>query len=475
MYEPLLDDESAARARGGDRDDTNFLRRSPLINDSEASGYRMVDRGAGAVDRDLGRSLLSTPRLERNLQGVWGDRDLVEEGDPLDHAKDDSFVASKMQSAKTAMGAGQRAGAQAERFRNKFASIRKRHFGGILNYKNWGWVRRMRERKLRTQIGAEFGTPARAQGAAPAPDVADLDQQPAADVGNPEAGGISNHRAAVPQKSALKVRGGRQHTAETLLPETVAANERVDQAVETESAAGAPFAQGGAHFKKLDAQHDGKKARFAGLPQAANPLLTGQLLFGAQPAQRPAAPVDGEDALKTYGSAMESSYSAEQKRRAAASAQTSADQGDLAAPLYGREVAARSNFWNGYWSAEQANAKPTSRARTGKRVQFSEPDEEDLMDKSDPNRPFAKQDAKHNARKSARRSKIDKSLAAYLAAHPDEAKNAEQDGRERHAQEPVVQFPDNDPLIHSSNDTGSENVQPGMIEEEEKDADYWNR
>jgi hypothetical protein len=476
MFERLIDDDVAAKVRRDPRGDTEFLRSAPLLEDEQARSLRSVDRGAGPVDRDLGRSLNSTPRLERTLKGYWGDRGDLEEDDPVENAKDDNFISGYTKTAERAFSAGSRAGKRADEYRNKFASIRKRRFGGFLNFNNWGWVRRMRERKLRAQMNAEFGAPAQSPANVPAAAVPDdVGQEAAAELGSAPSAPVPRHRTAVPQKSALKVRGGRQHTPDTLLPKAVEANERVDQAVETESAAGAPFAQGGAHFKKLDAQHDGKKARFAGLPQAANPLLTGQLLFGAQPAQRPAAPVDGEDALKTYGTAMESSYSAEQKRRAAASAQTSADQGDLAAPLYGRKVAARSNFWNGYWSAEQANAKPTSRARAGKRVQFSEPDEEDLMDKSDPNRPFAKKDAKHNASKSARRSKLDESLAAYLAAHPDEAKNAEQDGRERHAQEPVVQFPDNDPLIHSSNDTGAENVQPGMIEEEEKDADYWNR
>lgn len=472
MFEPLLDDESAARARGGDRDDTNFLRRSPLINDSEASGYRLVDRGAGAVDRDLGRSLLSTPRLERNLQGVWGDRDLVEEGDPLDHAKDDEFVASKLKSAERAMGAGQRAGAQAERFRNKFASIRKRHFGGILNYKNWGWVRRMRERKLRSQIGAEFGTPARAQGAAPAPAVADLDQQPAAELASPETGAMPNHRAAVPQKSALKVRGGRQHTADTLLPETVAANAGVDQAVETESEAGAPFSQGGEYFKKLDAKYK-KRVVFKGLPEAANPLLTGQLLFGVQPAQVPAGPVKGEGALKTYGSAMESSVAAEAKRREAAEAQTSADQGELAAPIMGRNVADRTNFWNGYWNAEQANPKPTSRARTGKHVQFQEPEQEDLMDKSDPRRPFAMRHTRDVESKLEKRNKFNKTREAFLAKNPGLAEEADREGSERQAQEPVMQFPDIETGARVENQGGDEGEGLGMLEEE-KDEHYWD-
>lgn len=473
MFEPLLDDESAARARGGDRDDTNFLRRSPLVDDSEASGYRMVDRGAGAVDRDLGSSLLSTPRLERNLQGVWGDRDLVEEDDPLDHAKDDDFVASKIHSAKRAMGAGQRAGAQAERFRNKFASIRKRHFGGILNYKNWGWVRRMRERKLRAQIGAEFGTAARPQGAAPAPAVAELDQHPAADVGNPEAGGMPNHRAAVPQKSALKVRGGRQHTADTLLPEAVAANAGVDQAVETESEAGAPFSQGGEYFKKLNANFKRGRAVFKGLPEAANPLLTGQLLFGVQPAQQPAGPVEGEGALKTYGSAMESAAAAEDKRREAATAQTSADQGELAAPIMGRNVAARTNFWNGYWNAEQANPKPTSQARTGNRVRFQDPEQGDLMDKSDPDRPFAMRHARHAASRLERKNKYNKAREAFFAKNPGVAEDAERDGSERHAQEPVMQFPDIGSGARAENQGGDEGADSGMLEEE-KGEHYWD-
>lgn len=477
MFERLLDDDQAANARNRDRDDSSFLRRSPLLGESEGGGLGMADRGGGAVDRDLGRSLLSTPRLERNLQGYWGNRGELEEDDPVDFAKDDEFIDSTRETANRALRAGMGAGEAAEKYRSRFASIRKRHFGGFLNFKNWGWVRRMRERKLRAQLGAEFGAPAPApastQAAAPSPDsAAEAVQLSAPDLGSAPIGPVPSHRRAVPQKSALKVRGGRQHTGATLLPRSAEANEQVDQAVETESEAGAPFAHGGAHYKKLDAKHDGKKARLLGLPQSTNPLLTGQLLFGAPSAPVPAGPVEGEDALKNYGSAMESSYQAEQKRRAAASIQTHTDQGDLAAPLFGRNVAARSNFWNGYWGAEQTNAKPTSRARTGKRVQFSEPDAEDLMDKSDPNRRFAKRDAVHIAGKAARRSVLSKSLAEFHAANPGDAEAAEQEGRKLHAQEPVMQFPDNDSLRHSGD--GAEAVHPGLIEEE-KDADYWDR
>ncbi|MFM8516165.1 MAG: hypothetical protein ACKOBJ_07900 [Actinomycetota bacterium] len=427
-----------------------------MLGESEGGGLGMADRGGGAVDHDLGRSLLSTPRLERNLQGYWGNRGELEEADPVDFAKDNEFIDSKKETASRALRAGMGAGEAAEKYRSRFASIRKRHFGGFLNFKNWGWVRRMRERKLRAQLGAEFGAPA-----------------PAPDLGRAPIGPVPSHRTAVPQKSALKVRGGRQHTGATLLPESAEANEQVEQAVETESEAGAPFAHGGAHYKKLDAKHDGKKARLLGLPESSNPLLTGQLLFGGPSASVPAGPVEGEDALKTYASAMESSNQAEQKRQAAASIQTHTDQGDLAAPLFKKKkYAARSNFWNGYWGAEQTNAKPTSRARTGKGVQFSEPDAKDLMDKSDPNRKFAKKDAVHIAGRAERKSALSKRYAEFHAANPGYAEEFESHGRERHAQEPVMQFPDNDSLRHSGD--GAEAVHPGLIEEE-KDAHYWDR
>jgi len=447
MFERLLDDDQAANARNRDRDDSSFLRRSPLLGESEGGELGIADRGGGAVDRDLGSSLLSTPRLERNLQGYWGNRGELKEDDPVDFAKDDEFIDSTKETASRALSAGMGAGEAAEKYRSRFASIRKRHFGGFLNFKNWGWVRRMRERKLRAQLGAEFGAPA-----------------PAPDLGRAPIGPVPSHRTAVPQKSALKVRGGRQHTGATLLPISAEANEQVEQAVETESEAGAPFAHGGAHYEKLNAKHDGKKAKLLGLPASSNPPLTGQLLFGGLSASVPAGPVEGEDALKNYGSAMDSSYQAEQKRRAAASVQTNMDQGDLAAPLYGRNVAWRSNVWNGFWGAEQINAKPTSRARTGKRVQFSEPDAEDLMDKSDPNRQFAKTDARHVAGKTARRRVLSKSLAEFHAANPGVAERAEQKGRNLHAQGPVMQFPDNDSLRHSGD--GAEAVHPGLIEEE---------
>lgn len=170
---------------------------------------------------------------------------------------------------------------------------------------------------------------------------------------------------------------------------------------------------------------------------------------------------------------MESAAAAEDKRRAAATAQTSADQGELAAPIMGRKIADRTNFWNGYWNAEQANPKPTSRARTGNRVRFQDPEQDDLMDKSDPNRPFAMRHGRDAARKLEKRNKINKAREEFFAKNPGVAEEAERDGSERHAQEPVMQFPDIETGARVENQGGDEGVESGMLEEE-KGAHYWD-
>ena len=421
----------------------------PLLDPEQSRGLGTVDRGGGVVDMDLGRALNSTPRLENNMRRYWGDAD--EDFDPdvdsLDYARDDEFIMGVKDRANRAVVAGQAAGNDAKEFRKKLTKVHEKRSGGVLNPKNWGWVQRGREKKLRAQLQAAYPTPkSLAQGEGPRAIEGQQEVREPSDQG-PVAQDTHEprHRAAAPGKSNLKVRGGGAHTNQTLLPESKAALQAADAAVQEEAAAGVPFAAAGAYAGKHDVTMVGsadRKPRITGAAAQANPLLTGQLLFGVQQAS-PAVSPEARAGLKQYASAMDKSNAAEGALRSATARQVRADQGSVAMPgpdLTGDLRGFRTPFYNGYWNQEISDPKPTAQARTGKRVHFDATAEQEPLEARDPNRPFAQADAHHQAQKALRAAGTSKQLEALRKFDPEGWVKAGEAGAAVHDVEPRVPF-----------------------------------
>lgn len=387
----------------------------PLLAPEQAQGIGTLDRGGRPVDIDLGRALNSTPRLEQNARGYWGNPDYDPTTDSPEFARDDEFIEEAKDRAVDAVRAGQRAGADAEAYRAKFASIRKKHAGGFLNPKNWDRTRARREEKLRSRIQQDYpATPASTASPVQSPPVT----APSSAVNNPVEQGpaiaASRHRTAVPAKSALRSRGG-QAPSRVPLPDVADAEKRVAEAFEREATVSQPFAAGGEHAGKLDATMRGGVPRTVGLEDARSPLMTGQLLFGAT-SSAPKVSDQARGQVSDYVKAMGATHGEEVAARAAYARQNRADQGDAAMDIpdfTGPMKLYRTPFFNGYWQREQANPQPTAQATSGKSVRFDSSAEQVPYEQRDPARQFMVKQAVHDKAKQARRAKIDAELNAY--------------------------------------------------------------
>ena len=387
----------------------------PLLAPEQAQGIGTLDRGGRPVDIDLGRALNSTPRLERNARGYWGNPDYDPTTDSPEFARDDEFIENEKDNAVEAIQAGRRAGADAEQYRAKFASIRRKHAGGFLNPKNWDRTRARREEKLRSRIQQDYpATPASTASPVQSPPVT----APSSVVNNPVEQGpaiaASRHRTAVPAKSALRSRGG-QAPSRVPLPDVADAEKRVAEAFDREATASQPFAAGGEHAGKLDATMRGGVPRTVGLEDARSPLMTGQLLFGAT-SSAPKVSDQARGQVSDYVKAMGATHGEEVAARAAYARQNRADQGDAAMDIpdfTGPMKPYRTPFFNGYWQREQANPQPTAQATSGKSVRFDSSAEQVPYEQRDPARQFMVKQAVHEKAKQARRAKIDAELNAY--------------------------------------------------------------
>ena len=407
-FEPLLDESARKRAPSDDSAlgmSSDFHRRSPVLSPELAASNRTQDHGGGAVDQDLGRSLYSTPRLETMSKKYWQDDDAFDDshdGQAREAKPNRGFISEYSSLAKEAFGAGAGAGRDAEGYRARFADIRRQRRGGFLNYNNWGWVRRRRENRLRSEIAAQYGSPRAAQ--APAADPIEAPQRAAMsqEIAAPP---MSTHRTAVPGRSILKGGISRIHDDTTVNPELATAQANQAAAFAEEVPASAPFGSEGALRGKLDVRMAGgtkSKAKIFG--QASAPHA-GALLYG-NPTAVPSPPSQAEaDQASDYAGKMQTSYDAERLVRAHTTEQHLRDQGEAAMPTLKSELRPfRAAFFNGYWGSESANPKPTRVANTANRVQFDESADQVPYDERDPEREFALKSAAKHEREAPRKS-----------------------------------------------------------------------
>lgn len=462
-FEPLLDEEKAASVRVAP-DQSDFLRNAPLLKPEIAATLGSRSRGDAVADQDLGRSLMSTPRLASVSAKSWLPESSIDDVDDEAANTDDNFIDEYKAKAGRAVFAGMGMGNKAEQYRQKFANIRKKRSGGIFNYKNWGWVRKLRERKLRSQIANEFPGARRQAPAQQAPaQQAPAQQAPALEqkVSAPEPvrGAEPNHRQPKALKSALKVSGGREHTPDTMLPATAAAKQGIDDALEKEAQASEPFVAGGKHAGVIDVALKGGQPKITQKNQAAN--VINSMGFFAPPSKLDLREkIDSEG----YADAMSASTAAEKKGRAQDALQNWEDQGDLKAPIHPDDATiGRTDFFNGYWNAEMANPKPTRQAKTGKRVRFDESAEQEPEENRDPQRKFAVEQASHLQGKMKRKAALKKQVDSFRAKNAEDLKGYSEWGARTHAKSPMLAAPQ----VPASDDLP-------LIEEEEKDANYWN-
>lgn len=385
----------------------------PLLGPDQAQGIGTLDRGGGAVDIDLGRALNSTPRLERNARGYWGNTDYDPATDSPEYARDDLFIEEAKDRAIDAIRAGQKAGADAEAYRAKFGDIKKKHAGGFLNPKNWDRTRARREDKLRSQIQRDYPATAATTAQQAQPESAPSTAVTGA-VDQGSAIPISRHRTAMPVKSALRSREG-QKAARVPMADVAEAEKRVASAFDREDQASQPFSSGGAHAGKLDATMRGGALRTSGLDAAKGPLMTGQLLFGVSNSS-PKVSDQARDQVMEYRDAIAATHAAEVDARTLTARQVQRDQGNAAMDMpdfTGPMRPYRTPFFNGYWQREQANPQPTAQSTSGKSVSFDSSAEQVPNDQRDPARPFAIKQAQHDHAKQERRAKIEAGIESY--------------------------------------------------------------
>jgi hypothetical protein len=247
---------------------------------------------------------------------------------------------------------------------------------------------------------------------------------------------VPRHRTAAPGKGALKVTGGRQHTAQTLLPDNATAQQKVAAAFEKEASVSEPFAADGRYSGKYDATMLGsKRVQKIGVDDRPN-LGVGATLFG-NPTKAKNVPGDASAAVDAYAASIEATSKAETRGQQAAAQQVLADQGSAKAnfPDFTKSgyEAFRTPFYNGYWlDGEARNAKPTASAKTDKRVRFDDTAEQVPVEQRDPNRIFAQKNAEAKAQKAKRRAFIEDDLARVQSAAPDAWNQARMAGARTH-------------------------------------------
>jgi hypothetical protein len=230
---------------------------------------------------------------------------------------------------------------------------------------------------------------------------------------------------------------------------------KISEAFEKESEASKPFAQGGEHVGAVDVTMDG------GVPTVRKPNQhvsdLSPLLFGAVPN------TDFKERLDTkkYSDAMSATYSAEKKGRAQDAMQIWEDQDDVKMPIMPDEhLFRRAQFANGYWGAEMAKSKPTSKSKSGKTVSFDKSADRVPEEQRDPNRTFAQETAKHALGKQRRQEKLKEAVAKYRTDYADDAEFYTRWGAQTHAaspmlaeeqasadQQPLIEEADQEPLI----------------------------
>ncbi len=241
------------------------------------------------------------------------------------------------------------------------------------------------------------------------------------------------------------------------LPETVAAEQRVAEAVEKESASSQPFSRsaGGRYAGELDASHDrsqGGKAvpRLEGA-SAAGGVGVGNMLFGAPRAQGPQVSTAALEDLTTLTSNMDSSHTAERARMHQAGQQVRADQGDLAMPMPGLRPGAevfRAPFFNAYWNQEIQHPNPTRQATHSRKVRFDDSaDQQVPMDQRPPDRPFAVRQQHDHAQKLRKRSALRAAGEQAKMQNPDVWAGMEAAGELVHEREKKRVFPGNPPPV----------------------------
>lgn len=241
------------------------------------------------------------------------------------------------------------------------------------------------------------------------------------------------------------------------LPETVAAEQRVAEAVEKEDASSRPFSSsaGGRHAGVLDATHDlsqGGKAvpRLAGA-SAAGGAGVGNMLFGAPRAQGPQLSTAAQEDLTTLMSNMDASHAAERARMHQAGQQVRADQGDLAMPMPGLRPGAemfRAPFFNAYWNREIQQPNPTRQATHSRKVRFDDSvDQQVPMDQRPPDRPFAVRQQHDHAKKLKKRSALRAAGEQAKMHAPDVWAGMEAAGEFVHEREKKRVFPGPPPPV----------------------------
>jgi hypothetical protein len=265
----------------------------------------------------------------------------------------------------------------------------------------------------------------------------------------------------------------RDHAPQSLrgrgqLPETAAARQTVEEAIEKEAAASQPFSASakGPHAGLLDARHDKTKGgRAVGrLTEAPAKAGIGDLMFGAPQGRRAQISPSAKADLKALTESMDTSYAEERKSMHQAARQVRADQGDAAMPMPEMTPefnALRTPFFNSYWSREIQNPNPTRRAKHAKKVGFDQSAEPEIpLDQRSPDRPFEMRKARERAEKQERRAHLAADTEALRTNMPEAWAGMEAAGELVHERERKLGDPD----------PASPSVKPAAPVEEDKQS-----